>query len=193
VGDPTARNGPRTQTKAGRWVVVDWMAHVAFAFILCALLALKWPVFGGRNTVLVMIGALMPDIFKLYFPLQVIGVYAQDSLALFHIPIGTALVCALCALLFEEGIRVRVFLLFALGIVTHYALDVILINVSGGLMLLNPLSWNAWHLDLVRPDNWLGTTILVAAAILVWLVLKAWTVRRAKDSARTKDETYGEF
>jgi hypothetical protein len=169
------------------------MAHVAFAFILCALLALKWPVFGGRNTVLVMIGALTPDIFKLYLPLQVMGVHAQDSLALFHIPIGTALVCALCALLFEKGIRVRVFLLFAVGIVTHYALDVILINVSGGLMLLYPLSWNAWHLDLVRPDNWLGTTILVAAAILVWLVLKAWTVRRAKDSTRTKDETNGEF
>ena len=93
------------------------MAHVAFAFILCALLALKWPVFGGRNTVLVMIGALLPDIFKLYLPLQFIDVYVQDSLALFHIPIGTALVCALCALLFEEGIRVRVFLLFVVGMV----------------------------------------------------------------------------
>ena len=55
-------------------------------------------------------------------------------------------------------------------------------------MLLYPLSWNAWHLDLVRPNNWLGTTILVAAAILVWLVLKAWTARRAEDAARTKDE-----
>ena len=43
---------------------MDWMAHIAFAFILCALLALRWPVFGGRNTVLVMIGAVLPDIFK---------------------------------------------------------------------------------------------------------------------------------
>jgi hypothetical protein len=41
------------------------MAHVAFAFILSTLLALKWPVFGGRNTVVVMIGALLPDIYKL--------------------------------------------------------------------------------------------------------------------------------
>ena len=166
---------------------MDWMAHVAFAFILCALLSLKWPVFGGRNTVLVMIGALLPDIFKLYLPLQVIGVHAQDSLALFHIPIGTALVCGLCALLFEQRIRVRVFLLFALGMVTHYALDVILISVGGGVALLYPLSWNTWHLDLVRPNNWLGTTILVVAAILVWLVLKAATARRAENSARTTD------
>ena len=84
--------------------------------------------------------------------------------------------------------RVRVFLLFVVGMVTHYALDVILINVSGGLVLLYPLSWNARHLDLVRPNNWLGTTILLAAAILVWLASKAWTVRRAEDAARTKDE-----
>src|SRR5450756_1859987 len=90
-------------TRAGRCVTVDWMAHVAFVFIVCALLALKWPVFGGRNTVLVMIGALLPDIFKLYLPLQFIDVYAQDSLALFHIPIGTALVCALCALSSKRG------------------------------------------------------------------------------------------
>jgi hypothetical protein len=77
------------------------MAHIAFAFILCALLALRWPVFGGRNTVLVMIGAILPDIFKLYIPLQLFHIYAQDSLMLFHIPIGTLLVCGLCALLFE--------------------------------------------------------------------------------------------
>ena len=76
---------------------MDWMAHVAFVFILCSLLASKWPVFGGRNTVLVMIGALLPDIFKLYLPLKMVGVYAADALALFHVPVGTVLVCGLCA------------------------------------------------------------------------------------------------
>ncbi len=151
---------------------MDWMAHVAFVFILCTLLALKWPVFGGRNTVLVMIGALLPDIFKLYLPLQLFSVHAEDVLMLFHIPVGTMLVCGLCALLFEEGTRIRVFLLFAFGMVTHYALDAPLISVTGGLFLAFPLSWETWQLDLVRPDNWIGTTILVAAAALVWLALK---------------------
>ena len=164
------------------------MAHIAFAFILCALLALRWPVFGGRNTVLVMIGAVLPDIFKLYLPLQVLGIYAQDSLALFHIPVGTLLVCGVCALLFEEGTRVRVFLLFAFGMVTHYALDVLLIHVSGGLALLWPLSWQTWALQLVRPDNWLGTTILVAAAIFVWLVLKVRSDRRVGHAEHLQDE-----
>lgn len=164
------------------------MAHIAFAFILCTLLALRWPVFGGRNTVLVMIGAVLPDLFKLYLPLQMLGIYAQDSLALFHIPVGTLLVCGVCALLFEEGTRVRVFLLFAFGMATHYALDVLLIHVSGGLALLWPLSWQTWALQLVRPDNWLGTTILVAAAIFVWLVLKVRSDRRVGHAEHLQDE-----
>jgi hypothetical protein len=168
---------------------VDWMAHIAFAFILCALLALRWPVFGGRNTVLVMIGAVLPDIFKLYLPLQFVGIYAQDALTLFHIPIGTLLVCGLAALLFEEGTRVRVFLLFAFGMATHYALDVLLIHVSGAFMLLYPLSWETWALQLVRPDTWLGTTMLVAAALLVYSVLKVRSSRRLGRAERATEET----
>ena len=125
-----------------------------------------------------MIGALLPDIFKLILPLRLIGVNAEDALMLFHTPVGTLLVCGLCALLFEEGTRGRVFLLFTFGMVTHYALDALLISVTGGLVLLYPLSWETWQLDLIRPDNWLGTTILVGAAILVWLVLK-WRPHRA--------------
>jgi hypothetical protein len=131
-------------------------------------------VFGGRNTVLVMIGALLPDIFKLYMPLRLIWTNAGDALMLFHIPVGTLLVCGLCALLFEAGTRERVFLLFTFGMVTHYALDALLISVTGGLVLAFPLSWETWQLDLVRPDNWLGTTILVAAAVLMWLVSQVW-------------------
>jgi hypothetical protein len=168
------------------------MAHIAFACILCALLALRWPVFGGRNTVLVMIGAVLPDIFKLYLPLQLLGIYAQDSLALFHIPIGTLLVCGFGALLFEEGTRVRVFLLLAFGMVTHYALDVLLIHVSGGLVLLYPLSWQTWQLQLVRPDNWLGTTILVAVAVLIYGALKFRNNRCVGRAKRAQDEMSGD-
>jgi hypothetical protein len=97
-----------------------------------------------------------------------------DVPALFHIPVGTVLVCGLCALLFEAGTRKRVFLLFVLGMVTHHALDALLISVTGGLVLAFPLSWETSRLDLVRPDNWLGTTILEAAAVLMWFVSQVW-------------------
>ena len=107
----------------------------------------------------------------------------MDALALFHIPVGMLFVCGLCALLFEEGTRQRVFLLFAFGMVTHYALDALLISVTGGLVLLYPLSWETWELGLVRPDNWLGTTILVGTAVLVWCALK-WR----RSGQPTKDE-----
>lgn len=71
----------------------------------------------------------------------------------------------------------------------HYALDVLLIHVSGGLVLLYPLSWGVWALQLVRPDNWLGTTILVAAALFAYGVLKVWGYRRVGRAARALDET----
>jgi hypothetical protein len=38
-------------------------------------------------------------------PLQILGIHAQDSLAFFHIPVGTLLVCGMCILLFEEVTR----------------------------------------------------------------------------------------
>lgn len=162
------------------------MAHLAFVFILCTLLALKWPVFGGRNTVLVMVGAVLPDLFKLYLPLPLIFI---DYLALFHIPIGTLLMCGLGSLLFEEGTRVRVFLLFTFGMATHYALDALLKHVTGGILFLYPLSWETWQLQLVRPDNWLGTTILVAAAVLLWGLLKVRSYRRIGRTERAMEET----
>jgi hypothetical protein len=52
-------------------------------------------------------------------------------------------------------------------------------------MLLYPLSWDTWALQLVRPDNWLGTTILVAAAVVVWLVLKILNNRRVERAVST--------
>jgi len=167
---------------------VDWMAHLAFVFILCTLLALKWPVFGGRNTVLAMVGAVLPDLFKLYLALPLIF---TDYLAPFHIPIGTLLMCGLGALLFEEGTRTRVFLLFTFGMATHYALDALLKHVTGGIMFLYPLSWETWQLQLVRPDNWLRTSIMVAAAVLVYGLLKVRSDRRVGRAERATEETSG--
>jgi len=85
--------------------------------------------------------------------------------------------------------------------VTHYALcalyalDALLISVTGGLVLAYPLSCETWQLDLVRPDNRLGTTILVAAAVLIWLVLKAWRrtpkLNQKRTSTRSSAHLYG--
>jgi hypothetical protein len=40
------------------------------------------------------------------------------------------------------------------------------------------------QLQLVRPDNWLGTTILVVAALLVYGVLKVRSDRRVGRATR---------
>ena len=80
----------------------------------------------------------------MYLPFQLINIYAQDSFALFHIPVGTLLVCGSITLLSEGGTRVRLFLLF--GMVTHCALDVLFTEVSGRLPY--PVSWETWQLVL---------------------------------------------
>jgi hypothetical protein len=87
------------------------------------------------------------------------------------------LVCVVCALL------------FAFAMATHCALGVLLIHVSGGLALLFPLSWETWALQLVRLDNWLGTTIPVAAALFVYAVLKVGSYSRLGHAERTHEET----
>jgi len=44
--------------------------------------------------------------------------------------------------------------------------------VRCGLTLLYPLSCETRTLQLVQPDNWLGATILVAVAVLVYSMVK---------------------
>ena len=90
-----------------------------------------------------------------------------------------------CAPYFLGGTQRRAFLLFTLGMLTHYELDVLMIGVAGGLALLYPFTWETWHFDLIQPNNWLGTTMLVSGAVVLRLVLKVW--RRTEPS--TQDET----
>ena len=42
----------------------DWVTHIAAAWIICRVLRFNIKSFGPENTVLVMIGALVPDIVK---------------------------------------------------------------------------------------------------------------------------------
>jgi hypothetical protein len=41
-----------------------------------------------------------------------------------------------------------------------------------------------WQLQLVRPDDWLGTTILALATLLGYVVLKARSDRRVGRATR---------
>jgi len=85
-----------------------------------------------------------------------------------HQPLGSFLVAGLASLFFEN--EKKTFLFFGLGILTHFALDLLLLQVSGGIYLLYPLSWMAFHLDVVANDDYLITLVALIMALVVYMV-----------------------
>ena len=52
----------------------DWLAHVLFVYILCKVLGVRFKVFNSRNTAIVMIGSLIPDIVKIGLIFDLAGI-----------------------------------------------------------------------------------------------------------------------
>lgn len=59
---------------------------------------------------------------------------------------------------------------FIHGIVTHYLLDLLLIQVGYGMVLLYPLSWTGFTLNLVPNDDYYITIVALFIALIVYLV-----------------------
>ncbi len=57
-----------------------------------------------------------------------------------------------------------------MGIVTHYLLDLILIQVGYGMALFYPLSWTGFTLNLVPNDDYYITIMALFIALIVYLV-----------------------
>ena len=137
----------------------DWLAHVLFAYVLCSVLGTKFNHFTKANTALVMAGALIPDLVKVKLGFDLLGIDVRPFLEPLHTPIGSLLSAALIALLFIEA--VVVFSLFVLGFTTHFALDLLLGHVSGGMLLLFPVSWAEYQLGVIHSDNpWVALVLL---------------------------------
>ena len=145
----------------------DWLAHVLFAYVLCSVLGMKFKTFTKANTALVMAGALIPDLVKIELGFDLFGIAVEDIIAPLHTPIGSLLSAALIALLFIEA--VVVFSLFVLGFTTHFALDLLLGHVSGGMLLLFPVSWAEYQLGLIHSDNYVVALLMLALAVLVYI------------------------
>jgi hypothetical protein len=154
----------------------DWLAHVLFAYVLCSVLVTKFKLFTKPNTALVMVGALIPDLVKVKLGFDLLGIAVDDFLAPLHTPIGSLLSAALMSLLFTEVLMV--FALFALGFTTHFALDLLLGHVSGGMLLLFPVSWEEYQLGLIHADNsWVALILLGTAALVYVLQTRNWPGR----------------
>lgn len=144
----------------------DWIVHVTVAWMLCRVLNLKFKEFNSANTILVMIGSLLPDLFKFVIFLP----NYRDYLEILHIPFGTLIVAGIFSLFFEN--KKMAFLMLSVGVVTHYILDMLVFDVNGGLYLFYPLNWYQIKFGLIASDDWHFTVLVLFAALLIYIITK---------------------
>lgn len=148
----------------------DWITHVLTAWTLCTVLSFKYKQFNSANTAICIAGSLIPDTFKIIIPLGYMGMHIENFIAPLHLPIGSFIIASLFSLLFKEKKLVLSFLL--LGVLTHYALDLLLTNLSGGIYLLFPFTWNYLQFDIIPDDDYSLTIISIFVAVLVYFMSK---------------------
>lgn len=146
----------------------DWLAHVLFAYVLCKVLGIRFKMFNNENTVIVMVGSLIPDVVKVGSIFDLFGIDVWDYIYPSHTPACSLLVAGLVSLLFYES--AVVFLLLVLGFTTHYMLDFLMGHVSGGMLLLFPFSWDGYQLGLIQCDDYMITLILMIMTVVVYAV-----------------------
>lgn len=152
--------------------MADLLTHVLAGYVIAALLARRG-VLPARHVPVVMVGALVPDLAKVYFLLgdptvEVAGValswYALQTLG------GVGLLVLAGTLLFERRERGVAALSLGLGAYVHVAFD-LMVERAHGLAppYFYPLTW--WHppsLDLyISADVW-PSLVAIAVAAVVW-------------------------
>jgi len=155
----------------------DWVVHVAVAWSLCRILRFKYPQFNQPNTVLVMVGSVFPDALKVSILFELMGQDWWDYIYVVHLPIGSFLLAGIAALLFQK--KKEAFLFLSLGIITHYALDLLLIQMGYGMYLFYPASWMGFTMNLVPNDDYYITIVALFIALVVY-VLSEWKERKIR-------------
>lgn len=146
----------------------DWITHVLVAWSLGTILGFKFKQFNQPNTAIVMLGALIPDIYKVTLLLQQFGIYMESFLSPVHLPAGSILIAAILSLFFDKSRSIFLFLIF--GIITHYALDILIF--SGGMELLYPFSSIKFQIGIISIIDFNITIISVVLAFFVFIAYK---------------------
>ena len=148
----------------------DWTTHVLVAWSLGTLLGFRFKQFSQRNVAIVMLGALIPDIFKITLVLESFGINIQSLLFPIHLPVGSLLIAGIISLFFIE--KRSIFLFLAMGIGTHYALDLLLF--SGGMEIFYPFSTLKFQIGIISNTDFTITILSIILATIVFLVYKKY-------------------
>lgn len=146
----------------------DWITHVLVAWTLTTILGFRFKQFSQPNSAIVMLGALIPDIYKINLLSDQFGIYLHDFLTPIHLPIGSILIAALFSLFFSN--RKSIFLFLIMGIVTHYMLDLLLF--SGGMAIFYPLNPLKFQIGIISITDLNITLISIILASFVFIAYK---------------------
>jgi hypothetical protein len=146
----------------------DWTTHVLVAWSFATILGFRFKQFSQKNVAIVMLGALIPDIYKLNLVLDSFGFNVQSFLTPIHLPIGSLLIAAIISLFFIE--KRLIFLFLAIGIGTHYVLDLLLF--SGGMEIFYPFSTLKFQIGIISVTDYNITILSIILASIVFLVYK---------------------
>jgi hypothetical protein len=146
----------------------DWTAHVLVAWSLATILGFRFKQFSQNNVAIVMLGALIPDIYKITLVLDSFGINVQGFLSPIHLPVGSLLIAVIISLFFIE--KRLIFLFLAMGITTHYVLDLLLF--SGGMEIFYPFSTLKFQIGIISVTDLHITILSIILASIVFLVYK---------------------
>jgi hypothetical protein len=138
------------------------------AWSLTTILGFKFKQFSQPNSAIVMLGALIPDIYKINLLLDQFGIYLQDFLIPIHLPIGSLFIAALFSLFFSN--RKSIFLFLIMGIATHYMLDLLIFG--GGMELFYPFSSLNFQIGVISITDYTITIISIVLTFFVFIAYK---------------------
>jgi hypothetical protein len=153
----------------------DWLTHSLIGWITGKI--------SKQEVGLVVIGSLLPDINKLYL---VFDWMLQQRTASFFLPIHTplgAVLIASCMALFFQDIK-RALIPLTIGIATHFLFDIVLLDVSGGIPLLFPFSWEEWEFTLIRSNDldYSLTLYVLLVTVIIYILYFIYQKRKNKQN-----------
>ena len=167
--------------------VADGLTHVLIAFALATLLSLRYEWLTPRLATVAMVGATLPDLNRLAWVLPPATVESAIGVSISWLPMhsigGVAIVIGIGSLLVRPRYRRTVALLLALGTLSHFILDLLLVPPAGSYQYLWPLT----SADIVVPgfyssrDRWPAPL-----AILLALGARSIAHRRRRRSLETE-------
>lgn len=157
----------------GATLMAEWLTHVLFAYVLATLLSWRYPWITSQYVTIAMIGSIVPDLNRMELVISehtvetALGI--PFSWSPLHVLSGSLVVVIIGALLVGSRQRTRVFALLVFGMISHHALDLLLISLSGhSYSVLWPLTQHVPPTPgiYLSTDRWPGALALVVSVIV---------------------------